>query len=97
MLYARILRRFVCAFIREHERFFDSLPVSSKASSSSSGAAPDIASVSRIPVFCSLLLITFHAQCTATLLTGLVAVVAVIALSTLIVESVSSVSSCSST
>ena len=56
--------------------FFDSSPVSSKASSSSSGAAPDVAPVSRIPVFCSLLLITFHAQCAATLLTGLVTVVA---------------------
>jgi hypothetical protein len=71
--------------------FFDSLPISSKASSSSSGAAPDVTPVSRIPVFRSLLLITFCAQCAATLLTGLVAVVAVIALSTLIMESVSSV------
>ncbi len=50
--------------------FFHSLPVSSKASSSFSGATPDITSVSRIPVFCSLLLITFRAQCAVTLLTG---------------------------
>ncbi len=91
---------FVALFVRlsgNMNVFFDGLPVSSKASSFSSGAALDVAPVSRIPIFCSLLLLTFRAQCAGTLLTGLVAVVAVIALSTLIVESISSVSSCSLT
>jgi hypothetical protein len=76
--------------------FFDSLPVSSKASSSSSGAAQDSAPVFRIPVFCSLLLITFCTQCAATLLTGLVTVVAGIAMLMLVVVFVSNVSFCSS-
>ncbi len=61
------------------------------------GLAPDVIPVSRIPVFCSLLLITFHAQCSATLLTRLVTVVVVIAMSTLIVVSISNVSFCSMT
>ena len=91
---------FIALFVRlsgNMNIFFDSSPVSSKASSSYSGAAPDVAPVSRILVFCSLLLFTFCAQCAATLSIGLVAVVAAIALSTLIAESLSSVTSCSLT
>jgi hypothetical protein len=48
---------FVALFVRlsgNMNVFFNSLPVSSKASLSSSGAAPDVAPVSRIPVFFSL-------------------------------------------
>jgi hypothetical protein len=91
---------FMALFVRLSRNmniFLDSSPVSSKASSSSSGAAPDFAPVSRISVFHSLLLITFCVQCAVTLLTGLVTVVVVVAMSMLVVVSISNVSYCSLT
>ena len=64
--------------------FLDSSPVSLKASSSSLGAAPDVAPVSRIPNLHDRLLANFCAQCAATLLAWPVTVVAVMAMSLLV-------------
>ncbi len=78
--------------------FFVSLPVSSRASLSSAGAASNIALVYTIPFFFHLLFSSFHTQCTMALLAGLVTTdVKVIVVSILVVIPDSGVSSCSST
>jgi hypothetical protein len=99
---------FVALFVRlsgNMKVFVDASPVSTKHSSSSSGAAPDVAPVSSMPILRSSMpilrsvrLLIFRSQCAATLLVGPMSVVAFIAQSTLVfVSSDSDFSSCSST
>ncbi len=75
----------------------DVMPVSSRASSSSPGAVPKVAPVSRMPVFLARQLSIFRAQCAATLLTGLMCAIALIAQSILVFSCGVSSSSCSLT
>jgi hypothetical protein len=48
VLQVHLLRDFICVLVREHNVFFNSLPVPLKASSSSSGAALDVVFVDEL-------------------------------------------------
>ncbi len=93
---------FVALFVRlsgNMKILVDDSPVSTKHSASVSGAAPDVAPVSKIPVLPRCLLCVFRAQCAATLLVGPMVDVTVMAKSALVCCCLSEfdLSSCSST
>ena len=85
------------AFVGQQKVLLDICPESSKLPSYSTGAAPDVAPLSKMPVFPARLFSTLRAQCAATLLPGHVSVTTDIIMAMLVRSSLIPISSCSST